>query len=62
LNPETDHKAGEAPVVRQPDPPVVRDDGLRRLLTWTFIALAVTLLLAAAGVALAVYWFDVTDP
>ena len=34
------------------------DDGLRRLLTWTFIALVITLLLAAAGVALVTYLFD----
>jgi hypothetical protein len=40
---------------RPPPPP---DDGLRRVLTWTFIALAVTLLLAAIGVALVVYLFD----
>ena len=36
----------------------LKDDGLRRLLTWTFVALAVTLILAALGVSLAVYWFD----
>jgi hypothetical protein len=34
------------------------DDGLRRVLTWTFIALGVTLVLAAIGVSLVVYWFD----
>jgi hypothetical protein len=39
-----------------PAPPP--DDGLKRLLTWTFIALVITLLLAAIGVALAVYFFD----
>jgi hypothetical protein len=39
-----------------PSPPP--DDGLRRVLTWTFIALVVTLILAAVGVTLVVYLFD----
>jgi hypothetical protein len=34
------------------------DDGLKRLLTWTFIALGVTLVLAAIGVSLVIYFFD----
>lgn len=38
-----------------PPPP---DNGLRKLLTWTFIALAVTLLMAALGVSLAIRMFD----
>ncbi|MBA3887635.1 MAG: hypothetical protein H0X67_18170 [Acidobacteria bacterium] len=43
-----------------PEPALVQapDDGLRQVLTWTFIALGVTLVLAAIGVTLAVYWFD----
>jgi len=36
----------------------VKDDGLRRVLTWTFVALVVSLLMAAVGVTLAVRWFD----
>jgi hypothetical protein len=38
-----------------PEPP---DTGLRRVLTWTFIALAVTLLMTGLAVALAVHFFD----
>jgi hypothetical protein len=41
-----------------PVPPLPPDDGLRRVLTWTFIALAITLLLAGLGVTLVVYLFD----
>jgi hypothetical protein len=48
----------QPPLERPPAPPPARDDGLRRLLIWTFVALAITLLLAALGVSLAVYWFD----
>jgi hypothetical protein len=43
---------------RPPAPPLPPDDGLRRVLTWTFVALAITLLLAALGVTLVVYLFD----
>lgn len=34
------------------------DHGLKRLLTLTFIALVVTVLLAGLGAYLAVQWFD----
>jgi hypothetical protein len=53
------HGNGE---VREKAPVVEKDDGLRRLLTWTFIALGVTLILAAIGASLAVYWFDSAHP
>jgi hypothetical protein len=37
----------------------VKDDpGLRRLLTWTFIALVVSLVMAFIGVTLAIRFFD----
>jgi hypothetical protein len=35
-----------------------KDDGLRRVLTWTLIALVVSLVMAAVGATLAVRWFD----
>jgi hypothetical protein len=35
-----------------------KDDGLRRVLTWTFIALVITLLMALVGVTLAIHYFD----
>ena len=35
-----------------------KDDGLRRVLTWTLIALVVSLAMAFVGVTLAVRWFD----
>ena len=38
--------------------PAPEDDGLRRVLTWTFVALVVSLLMALVGVTLAVRWFD----
>jgi hypothetical protein len=34
------------------------DSGLRKILTWTFIALVVTILLAIVGVSLAIRFFD----
>jgi hypothetical protein len=34
------------------------DDGLRRVLTWTFIALVITILMTIAGVTLAIRYFD----
>lgn len=34
------------------------DPGLRRMLTWTFVALVVSLVMAYIGVALAVRFFD----
>jgi hypothetical protein len=34
------------------------DRGLRKILTWTFIALVVTILLAIVGVSLAIRFFD----
>jgi hypothetical protein len=39
-------------------PPSPKDDGLRRVLTWTFVALVVSLLMAIVGVTLVVHWFD----
>jgi hypothetical protein len=37
----------------------VKDDpGLRRMLTWTFIALVVSLVMAFIGVTLAIRFFD----
>ena len=40
------------------DPKDTKDDGLRRMLIWTFVALIVSLLMALIGVTLAVRWFD----
>lgn len=37
----------------QPEP----DDGLRRLLTWTFVALVVVLLFSAVAIYLVTRWF-----
>jgi hypothetical protein len=34
------------------------DDGLRRMLVYTFVALVVSLVMAFIGVALAVHYFD----
>lgn len=36
-----------------------KDDGLRRLLTWTFVALVAAVALAVTFAWLARYWFDV---
>lgn len=42
-----------------PEPPTVTNDyGLRRVLTWTLVALAVSILMAFAGASLVVHWFD----
>jgi hypothetical protein len=38
----------------QPEP----DDGLRRLLTWTFVALVVVLLFSGVAVYLVTRWFE----
>jgi hypothetical protein len=35
-----------------------RDRGLRVLMTWTFVALAATLLFTAVVVLLAMYWLE----
>jgi hypothetical protein len=35
-----------------------KDDGLRKLLTWTFIAFVVAILMAIVGVNLAIRYFD----
>lgn len=35
-----------------------KDDGLRRVLTWTLIALVISLLMALVGVTLAIRYFD----
>lgn len=59
MNPS--NPANQENPAKQENPPSQEnqaDDGLRRLLTWTFIALGVTLVLAAIGVALAIYFFD----
>jgi hypothetical protein len=45
------------PAGRDSRPPP-KDDGLRRVLTWTFVALVVSLLMALVGVTLAVRYFD----
>jgi hypothetical protein len=46
-------------VIDGPEPPkVVGDTGLRRVLTWTLVALVVSLLMAFAGVSLVIHWFD----
>lgn len=39
-------------------PPHVKDTGLRRMLTWTFVALVVSLVMAYIGVGLAIRFFD----
>jgi hypothetical protein len=39
-------------------PPPVADTGLRRILTWTFVALVVSLVMAYIGVSLAIRFFD----
>ena len=36
----------------------IKDDGLRKMLAWTFIALVVSLLMALIGVTLAIRYFD----
>jgi predicted secreted protein len=48
--------SGERPIGDGPAP--VKDDGLRRVLTWTLIALVVSLLMTLVGVTLAIRWFD----
>ncbi len=35
-----------------------RDDGLRRILIWTFAALVITLIMTYGAVKLVVYFFD----
>jgi len=42
----------------RPPPTVVKDTGLRLILTWTLVALVVSLLMALVGVTLAIRWFD----
>ena len=49
--------AGGPPVI-DGQPPPVEDTGLRRILTWTFVALVVSLLMAYIGVGLAIRFFD----
>ncbi len=44
----------DGPGARSP----AKDDGLRRVLTWTLVALVVSLAMAAVGATLAVVWFD----
>jgi hypothetical protein len=36
----------------------IPDDGLRRLMTWTLVALVATVLFTAAVVLLAMYWLE----
>jgi hypothetical protein len=38
--------------------PPPQDDGLRRVLTWTLVALVVSLLMAIVAVTLVIRWFD----
>jgi hypothetical protein len=45
------------PAARDSRPPQ-KDDGLRRVLAWTVVALVVSLLMALVGVTLAVHYFD----
>ena len=47
-----------SPPAGRDDRAPVKDDGLRRVLTWTLIALVVSLAMAIVGVTLAVRWFD----
>jgi hypothetical protein len=46
----------ESPGGRPQEP--IKDDGLRKVLAWTFIALVVSLLMALIGVTLAIRYFD----
>jgi preprotein translocase subunit SecY len=39
-------------------PEAPRDPGLRKMMTWTLIALIVSLIMAAIGVGLAIHYFD----
>jgi hypothetical protein len=43
---------------RNDRPPSPRDTGLRRMLTWTFIALVFSILMAMVGVNLVIHFFD----
>jgi hypothetical protein len=45
-------------VIDDRQPPHVEDTGLRRMLTWTFVALVVSLVMAYIGVGLAIRFFD----
>jgi hypothetical protein len=45
-------------VIEGRQPPHLKDTGLRRVLTWTFVALVVSILMALVGVSLAIRWFD----
>ena len=47
--------ADEAPQQTAPPPP---DDGLRRMLTWTFIALVLSVVAAMIGVNLVMRYFQ----
>jgi hypothetical protein len=49
--------SGERPVIDGRSEPV-KDTGLRRMLTWTFVALVVSLVMAYIGVSLAIRFFD----
>jgi hypothetical protein len=53
-NPEQDHPREE----QRPQSPPQQDDGLRKLLTWTFIALVVAIVMAVLGVGLVIKVFD----
>ena len=44
--------------MKRPNENVKDDPGLRRMLTWTFVALVVSLVMAYIAVALAVRFFD----
>jgi hypothetical protein len=46
-------------VIDGPEPPTATGDtGLRRVLTWTLVALVLSILMAFAGVSLVIHWFD----
>jgi hypothetical protein len=53
-SPAPDHAREE----QQPQPPAQRDDGLRKLLTWTFIALVISVVMAMIAVSLVIKVFD----
>jgi hypothetical protein len=40
------------------DPEVPLDNGLRRMLTWVFVALVLSVLFAAIAVELTIRWFS----
>jgi hypothetical protein len=53
-SPAPDHAREE----QQSQPPAQPDDGLRKMLTWTFIALVIAVVMAMLGVSLVIKVFD----